>query len=254
MTEHNRSIRCVQDAEVAILFVHGILGTPNHFAPFLPLVPPDWTVCNLLLKGHGGGVKDFSAASMAEWKQQVHQALQTLRANHSKIIIVAHSMGTLFAIQEAIQAPVTALFLLNAPLKLHIRLQLLKTTWKVFRGNIQPDDVRARAAQNAYSIEEDPHILRYIGWIPRYIELFAEIRRTRKIVHRLAVPCRLYLSLHDEMVSPKSAAVLKNNACVTVKFLRSSGHCYYAPKDLRLLRHDFYDMVQVYCQRDMKQQ
>mgnify|MGYP002425729728 CR=1 FL=1 len=55
---------------IAILFIHGILGTTSHFEPFLSLVPPNWSICNLSLKGHGGSVKDFSQASMTEWKQQ----------------------------------------------------------------------------------------------------------------------------------------------------------------------------------------
>ena len=51
---------------IAILFIHGILGTTKHFETFLSLVPPNWSICNLSLKGHGGSVKDFSQASMAE--------------------------------------------------------------------------------------------------------------------------------------------------------------------------------------------
>ena len=98
---------------IAILFIHGILGTTSHFEPFLSLVPPNWSICNLSLKGHGGSVKDFSQASMTEWKQQVKNALEELSETNNKIIIVAHSMGTLFAIQEAIEKPVDELFLLN---------------------------------------------------------------------------------------------------------------------------------------------
>lgn len=62
---------------VAVLMIQGILGTIAHFTPppFLPLIPTDWTVHNLLLEGHEGRVKDFLHASM----------------------------GMLFALQEAVQ-------------------------------------------------------------------------------------------------------------------------------------------------------
>ena len=90
----------VQNADTAILFIHGILGKPDYFNPFLPLVPAGWTVKNILLKGHGGSVRDLAAASMAEWKQQVHEALSHLRADHAHVYIAAHSMGTLFAIRR----------------------------------------------------------------------------------------------------------------------------------------------------------
>ena len=63
------------------------------------------------------------------------------------------------------------------------------------------------AAQNAYSIERDYHILRYFGWIPRYLELFSEIRKTRKIIGKLSTPAHIYLSSLDEMVSPKCSNI-----------------------------------------------
>lgn len=138
----------------AILFVHGILGTPRHFAPFLPYVPASWSVCNLLLEGHGGSVRDFSHAAMAQWKQQVHAALDALLAEHDRVLITAHSMGTLFAIQEALQRPVTELFLLNPPLNVRVTARLFKTVWTVFRGKAAPQDAWMLAAQNAYSIEK----------------------------------------------------------------------------------------------------
>lgn len=229
---------------VAILFVHGILGTPNHFKNFLPLVPSDWTSCNIRLKGHGGSVKDFSRASMYEWKQQVRDSLHELSEKNDRIVIVAHSMGTLFAIQEAIENPIEELFLFNVPLKVRVTLRLFGTAWKIFRGKIEPDDEWTLAAQNAYSIERDRHILRYLGWVPRYFELFSEIRRTREIVRKLATPSYVYLSLQDEMVSPMCSEFFKNNAYVKVTMLNRSGHFYYAPEDQNLLYEDFKKMIQ----------
>ena len=215
---------------IAILFIHGILGTTSHFEPFLSLVPPNWSICNLSLKGHGGSVKDFSQASMMEWKQQVKNALEELSETNNKIIIVAHSMGTLFAIQEAIEKPVEELFLLNVPLKVRVTLRLFRTSWRVFTGNIKPDDKWSLAAQNAYSIERDNHILRYFGWIPRYLELFSEIRKTR--------------SMLDEMVSSKCSKLFKDNPCICVKSLQTSGHFYYSPEDQCLMKEDFNKMIQ----------
>lgn len=242
--EIQETIRYIDHADTAILFVHGILGTPEHFAALLPLVPPDWSIYNMLLKGHGGSVRDFSAASMAEWKQQVHDAYQALRAAHHRVVFAAHSMGTLFAIQEAVNDPMTTLFLMNPPLKVRVRFRMFKTSCQVFRGNIRPDDEWALAAQNAYGIERDPHISRYLGWIPRYLELFSEIRKTRKLLHKLSVPCWAYLSRKDEMVSPRSGKFLEETPCATVKMLNTSDHFYYSPEDQQLLQHDFCRMIQ----------
>lgn len=244
VVEIKQTIRYIAGADTAVLFVHGILGTPEHFAQLLPFVPSNWSIYNILLKGHGGGVEDFSAASMAEWKQQVHDAFQALRAAHGRVIFVAHSMGTLFAIQEAINDPGTVLFLMNPPLTVRLRFQMLKTSWRVFWGKIKPDDAWSLAAQQAYGIEQDTHIFRYLGWIPRYLELFSEIRKTRKLLDKLSVPCQAYLSRKDEMVSPRSGKFFEGNPCVTVKMLNTSGHFYYSPEDQQLLQHDFCHMIQ----------
>ena len=69
--EHLEYIRIVDHADTAVLFIHGIVGTPNHFHAFIPLVPEHISVCNLLLDGHGGSVKDFSHTSMRKWVVQV---------------------------------------------------------------------------------------------------------------------------------------------------------------------------------------
>ena len=98
---------------------------------------------------------------MAEWKNQVQYALDELLKEHDRVLIVAHSMGTLFAIQEAIKKPIAELFLLNVPLKIRARPQLFEMVYKIWQGKINPDDEQLLAAQAAYSIERDRHILRY---------------------------------------------------------------------------------------------
>ena len=118
-----------------------------------------------------------------------------------------------------------------------------RISWKVFWGDIRPDDKWTLAAQRVYGIERDPHVLRYLGWIPRYLELFSEIKRTRETAHRLTVPCQVYLSVQDEMVSLKGRKVLEGNPYVTLTILHESGHFYYSPEAQRQLREDFCMLV-----------
>lgn len=229
---------------VAVLFIHGILGTPRHFDCFLRFIPPTWSTHNILLKGHGGSVKDFSKASMNEWKKQVSQTLDKLLKENDRVIIVAHSMGTLFAIREATEKPIDELFLMNVPLKIHITVRLIKNVLEVYSGNINPDDKWSVAVKKAYGIGSDRNILSYIGWVPRFLELFSEIRKTRKLIGKLSVPSHVYLSLHDEVVSAKCRNLLKCNPCITTKMLNKSGHLYYSPTDQRILNKEFEKMIQ----------
>lgn len=232
-------VRNVENSRCAVLCVHGILGHPGFFDFLLPLVPHDWSVANILLKGHGGSVKDFSAASMSEWKGQVRVEAEKLRKNHDKLIIVAHSMGTLFAIREAVEGNADALFLMNTPLKIRVTGRLLSTPFKVLFGNTKKEDKWTQAALAAYGIEYDANPLHYIGWVPRYLELFAEIRSVRKILTNLTVKTQVYLSAQDEMVSPVSEKLFAGYNNVKVKVLPMSGHYYYSDSDTRMLQEEF---------------
>ena len=57
---HKPVKRIVPGAKTAVILCHGIMGSPDHFRHFIPLIPEDWSVCCLLLDGHGKGVMDFA--------------------------------------------------------------------------------------------------------------------------------------------------------------------------------------------------
>lgn len=238
--EHREYRRIVPGADTAVLFLHGIAGTPKHFAPFLPLVPETYSVVNLLLAGHGGTVRDFSRGRMAGWEKQVQYAVEELAANHSRILIAAHSMGTLFAIEQAIREPkVRGLFLLAAPLRLWIRPQLAVNSAKVFFDRIRPEDAVAVAARDCYGIARDWNMLHYIGWIPRYLELFRKIREIRHRLPELKTPGLVFQSAKDEMVSLQSMKELEKCPCLCASVLPDSTHYYYAPGDRERLEMKF---------------
>ena len=47
-------IREIPGAKTAVLMIHGIVGTPEHFAMLYPYVPEDWSIYSIRLAGHGG--------------------------------------------------------------------------------------------------------------------------------------------------------------------------------------------------------
>ncbi len=242
--EHKEYKRINPEARAAVLFVHGIVGTPNHFTEFVVQVPENISVYNILLDGHGGSVQDFSHTSMQKWEAQVRDAVDELSATHPEIYIVAHSMGTLFAIDRAIENPtVKGLFLLAVPLKIAPKPRMVSNLFKVYFDKIKPDDVVAQAAKRCYGIAQDKNPFHYLGWIPRYLELFAKVKRTRKRVQSLKTPCIAYQSACDELVSTASAKFLKQNEAITVVELKNSGHYYYAPNDLPFLLKEFEKFV-----------
>ena len=242
--EHKLYKRIIPGAHTAVLFIHGIAGTPNHFEPFLPLVPAGFSVCNLLLDGHGKGVEDFANTSMDKWEAQVSDAIAELSAGHDTIYIVAHSMGTLFAIEQAVVNPkVKKLFLLAVPIKLFLNPPAVVYSTKVLLGKIDPDDPIAVAAQKCYGIEGDKNLLKYIGWIPRYLELFEKIIETQHRLPELFTSCKAYQSYDDELVSRSSIPYLESFGSIEVKVLQNSSHYYYTQEDIAFLISEFQNYI-----------
>ncbi len=237
---HKEYIKIVKNADTAVLFIHGIIGTPDHFVDFLPIVPKEYSIYNMLLDGHGKTVEDFSHTSMTKWKEQVGEAIDYLSESHSRIIIVAHSMGTLFAISEAVKHPdiVKELFLLASPMKVKVKPRMLTSATKVYFG-IEDDDVYADAARRTYGIPDKQHLSKYAGWVPRYRELFREIKEARSVLKYVKAKTHVYMSMDDELVSIDSIKYLKENENFDIKILGKSAHFYYEESDYKKLLDEF---------------
>ena len=223
--------------KIGLLFVHGIVGNSRFFDFLMPEIPEKCKVLKITLKGHGGNALDFSGASMEQWKRQVDEAICLLRAECGTIVFVAHSMGTLFALDQAARNRVNAIFLLNPPLRIRPTWRLLTTPVKVMTGYTSNPVISA--AKDAYGISLDYNPLHYYGWPRRYMELFSEIKRIRRIVHKVNCVCKVFISERDEMVSPSSAALFNNNSGCRLWLLSRSGHYYYTPSDRNLIIWEF---------------
>ena len=238
--KHKEYKRIVAGAEKAVLFIHGIISTPNHFRDFIPLIPDNISVYNLLLDGHGKAVNDFARSSMKKWEKQVTDAVNELSETHDKIYIVAHSMGTLLAIDQALaNKKVAKMFFLSVPIKLFIKHPLISNTLKVFFDKIKPDDEKGLATKNCYGITVEKNILSYVGWIPRYAELIEKIHHIPAKIPLIQIPCYAYQSSNDEIVANSTNKCLKKNGHICVRELKNSGHHYYEKEDYKYLLDEF---------------
>ena len=232
--------RVVPAADTAVLFIHGIVGTPRHFDDLIPLLPDTVSVHNLLLAGHGGSARDFARASMREWEQQVEAAIAALAETHQHIYLVAHSMGALLSIEAALRhKEVEKLFLLAVPLRIALTPAMARNSWKVYGGNIAPNDHAALAAQRCCGVAQTKNPLPYLGWIPRFLELFSKVRMVHKLLPKLTTPSLAAQSMKDELVSPRAMDDLQRNPHITLLPLPHSGHYYYPPADKETLHKAF---------------
>ena len=242
--DHREYIRIAEGSKNAVLMIHGIAGSPAHFKGLLPVVPADWSVYNILLDGHGGKVADFSATSMEKWRTQVAETVKKLLEQHEKIVIVAHSMGTLFALQAAVDYPgrIASLYLLASPLRVRVAPEVMEGTLRVALKKVE-GHATAAAMVDDCSIDLDDKLHRYVGWAPRFVELLEEIRRVRGLLPRVRIPCMVFQSEKDELVSMDAAEDLKRNRRFDVTVLKNSGHFAYSPEDMALLQEKLAQML-----------
>lgn len=229
---HEEYIRVAPGSSKAVLLIHGICGTPAHFGPLLPLIPEDWSVYNLLLPGHGGGVRDFSQSSMAQWRGKVERTMAEILKTNDSILIVAHSMGTLFALAQAVAHPeqVRGLLFLGCPLRVKYPPSTIALTLRTALGI--GHDPAVEAMRRSCGIRLSPWLWQYIGWAPRFLELLREVAAARKLLPRLTTPCKCFQSQGDELVSLRAIAELQKNPCIHLTLLPDSTHFYYAPQDM----------------------
>lgn len=244
--KHEEMIRIIPGAKTAVLFLHGIVGTPNHFVGGVPItewVPANWSIHNILLPGHGREVADFARSNGKQWRCAARRAFCALAKAHEKVYIVAHSMGTLFAMELAIDFPekIPALFLLGVPLRPHLAPSAINSALRLALGKLRPGYPEC-AIREACGTAPTWKLWKYIPWLPRFLELFVQIARTERKLDRLRVPAIAYQSRHDELVSGLSARVLRKYP-VEVRILEGSTHFYYAPEDLKILRNAFEKMI-----------
>lgn len=246
--EHSETRRWNPEAKYAALFIHGIVGTPNHFRAVLPLeelVPESWSVYNICQPGHGGSVEAFGKSNIHQWRSHAKAAFEELAEHHEKILIVGHSLGTLFAMQTALALPekTAGLFLVAVPLRPWVRLFGAVNCLRLVFNRIREDHPLEAATRKVCGVTPTPLVWKYIPWIPRFLELFSEIYRTEKVMGELKVPCVAWQSKKDELVSNLSAGVLRKSGVMEVHELENSTHFYYAPEDAALLRRELQKII-----------
>ena len=245
---HEEYVRIVPGAKTAVLFIHGIVGTPNHFrdlVPLMDLVPEDHSIYNVLLEGHGKTVDDFANASMKKWHEQVRRVFSELAETHDRVVLAGHSMGTLFSIQLALEYPekIPFLFLLAVPLRPGIRLVTVRNLLFFVFGKLREAVPEEAATIKACGVQPTRKLWKYLKWIPRFWELLCEMRRTEKMLGNLSVPCSAYQSRQDELVASCTRKILEESATMTVHNLEHSSHFYYSPDDQKRICVDFQRMI-----------
>lgn len=220
----------------AVLFVHGLQGSPGQLDFLLPALPEDAAFIPLTLPGHGGTLRAFRRSGRAQWLQSVHRAAVTLGQSYDRVIFVGHSMGCLLGIQEALThgTPFASMLLIACPLRIRPTLRYLKTLL-CFSLNLKKNDPHVAALRRANSVH--PRFpWRFLFCLHPYLELLRLSRQVRRAKPKPLLRATAAFCAHDEIISPRSAReafALWRFAPVT---LPDSSHHLFAPQDQETLR------------------
>lgn len=247
--DHVSQLKIVPGAKRAVLFIHGICGSPRHFSDILPMVqavPEAWSYQNLLLRGHGGSVGDFSRSTMKQWKAQVWESFRQLAAQHEQVAVVGHSMGTLFALQLAVEYRdrIPFLLLIASPIRPWVSLRGIGCCMRACFGKTRADHPVEMAIVQAGGIALTGKLWQYIPWIPNMIALLLEAGKTERLLPKLHTKALVFQSRQDEMVSGRSGEILQNCTCATVVTLDDATHFYYPEADAARIVSAFSEMLQ----------
>ena len=80
---------------VALLCIHGIMGTPRQFDDLKALLEDTCDVIAPWLPGHGGDARALAKSSMEEWEAAVQQAVEEACAQYDQVFLLGQSMGAL---------------------------------------------------------------------------------------------------------------------------------------------------------------
>ncbi len=231
---HSEIVREHPDADVLVLFIHGIMGSPAQFDAWAnACYGAGYSCVSILLPGHGEDGRGFARSGQAAWERHVSEALERHQGKYRRVVCVGHSMGGLLALNESLRPGhrIAGVFMIAPPVQI----------------NLQPWSVRARLRM--VTMDKNTELWRNymrvygVGKTPIYVfPLFAGplvslkrlIEKTKRNLSKVTVPVFVVHSTADETVSFKSARSLDvglNKAPHELMRVDHAWHAYYPEED-----------------------
>jgi esterase/lipase len=240
--------RIVAGARVCVLMVHGFLGSPHHFDMLLPHVPAEWSIKSMQLDGHGGTLRDFRHTSRERWETQVEREIADACAAYERVVIVAHSMGCMLTANAVVKLhlehKIAGMLFLGAALYPKCDPPIVYTAVRMINFRSEKNDPCTAAARACCGVD----VYKIPLWelfasIPRFLDLFAIARYTRRHIAAYELPMIALQSYRDEVVGRRSIKPFLQNPHAKGEFLPASKHFYYSPEDTQHICRTFDGMV-----------
>ena len=225
----------IGEGATALLFVHGINASPQHYARLAPRLADDGYACRVMrLPGFAEPIDRYAASTRDDWITAVDQELAALRQNHTRVGLVAHSLGGAVAIGQLISEPQSADFaVLLAPATAvsNARSPIVSTrAWHEFAERTL---IFTTVLNSPFGIDShDPANENYPGrtpFTPRSVveELYTLMDANNRRAEQFQTPLLMVLTKDDIVIDYEAAVRFHDRVPTKYKqllFLDDSGH------------------------------
>lgn len=197
----------------ALLLVHGFGDSPAVWSALAPeLARRGYFVYAMRLPGWGEPIDQKRNLTLDDWEEAIIREVEILNQNHTRVAVLAHSLGGCLStvIAQDQRLPANALVLYAPMLEVSsARSPLLKTrTWFKIGDKILPDKMiieslfsdHARVTQPRPKSQRDPFNPKNI-----FRMLYAEMDRFATQAPEMNLPLRLVLPGEDRVVETQRA-------------------------------------------------
>jgi carboxylesterase len=220
-----------REARVAVLCLHGLTGTPYEVRPLgEALGRAGIRALGPALPGHNETPEALARVKREDWLAAARDALDMLRASHSRVAVAGLSLGGLIALSLGAEAPVDALAVIGTPLRLRIPLQgllpVLRRIVPYARKRLGSDIRDLPARQRHPSYDRMP-----LASVEQLCRLQASVRGRLARIH---APILVAHGAHDATAHPDDARVIAAGVASAERellWLESSAHVVPVDRD-----------------------
>ena len=162
-------------------------------------------------------------------------------------------MGSLLSFLTYMESPeqIIGIVAIDTPLYVRVKGRALKNNLKVGFCKEIPESDPAHTLLEASSVAPCS-ILTYLSWVPRMINLFCLMKKTREVLPQVSIPTLVFHADDDELVSASSVKcfqceVLRENnsgKVLTTCSLKRVNSFFYGNADWDLLYYTFSHFLQ----------
>ena len=244
---HIPTYKKCDDADRAVIFIHGFMGSPNQFTDLEDAVYKEGcSYMSVLLPGHGDGIKEFVNNGITNWENHLQKEIDSVKKEHNRIFLVGHSMGGLLALNASLnrENKVAGVVLLSSPLKVNL-FNPKSLSQKIHLLTLSGDNEIKSVYLKASGVDRSK-IFPYPSIVKPFVNFYKVVNKTRRHLPEVFVPVLIFLSKNDETASYKSAKLYYEGLCnaqKTVITLYKSWHAYYYENERKIIMDELIKII-----------